>query len=91
MQGYEVVAGGGSEGRADIVAWRIGLRKAFIITLACPTGTRSTVQPSAGTSKGLKTHAITLVLSFRHAGVPVLKELVCFGPNSRGKYKHTIS
>lgn len=38
--------------------------------MACPRGTRRTVQPSAGTCKGWKTQAITLVLSVRLAGVP---------------------
>lgn len=36
-------------------------------SLACPRGSRRTVQSSAGTSKGWKPRAITLVLSFRLA------------------------
>lgn len=45
-----------------------GLHRGFGLS----RGTRRTVQPSAGTSKGWKTQAITLVLSFRLAGVPGL-------------------
>lgn len=50
--------------------WPKGLQS----SLACPRGTRRIVQPSAGTSKGWKTQAITLVLSFRLADVPGLRK-----------------
>lgn len=52
----------------------LALPKDFTVALACVSGAR-TVQPSAGTSKGWKTQAITLVLSFRLAGVPGLWKL----------------
>lgn len=36
-----------------------------MVALACPRWIRRILQPNAGTSKGWKTKAITLVLSFR--------------------------
>lgn len=65
MCAMKSVAGWGSEGWVDIIAGgRTGLPKHFIMALACMSWTRRTIQSTAGTSKGWKTQAITLVLSF---------------------------
>lgn len=85
------VAGWGSEGWVDIIAGgRTGLPKHFIMALACMSWTRRTIQSTAGTSKGWKTQAITLVLSFLFRLASVLSSeslgLIClFGPHFHWK------
>lgn len=94
LQWNKEAAGWESEGWTGIVAWRIGPQKDFAVALAYPRGIRRTVQPSAGTSKGWKTQAITLVLSFRLASVPGLwkPRSSLFGPQFRWKrwWKHFL-
>lgn len=54
------------DGRLDKLIALLGeLPKGFTVALACPREARRTVWPSAGTSKGWNTQAITLGLSFR--------------------------
>lgn len=78
------VLGGG------IITWRrTGLPKDFTVALACPRWIRRILQPNAGTSKGWKTKAITLVLSFRFVSVPGLRtprsDLSVWALNQYGK------
>lgn len=70
-----VCDGWGLEGWANTIAWRrTGLPKDVMVTLAWTRWNRKLLQPSAGTSKGWKTKAISLVLSFRLANVPDLRK-----------------
>lgn len=57
---------GPGDGRlGELVALLGELPKGFTVALAYPGGARTTAWPSAGTSKGWNTQAITLGLSFR--------------------------
>lgn len=57
---------GPGDGRwGELLALLGELPRGFAVALACPGGARRTVWPSAGTSKGWNTQAITLGLSFR--------------------------
>lgn len=61
-----VVKKGPGDGRlGELVALLGELPKGFTVALAYPGGARTTAWPSAGTSKGWNTQAITLGLSFR--------------------------